>query len=328
MKGNRGSVLISVLWIVMVLSLISFSLASAVRIESAASQHAFDSERAFFMAKGAAEVVFNSLAKDQPIPTSSPIRLEKGEYIVPFESGEARVQFESKGGLIDLNEADDKLLASIFDSVGVDQETRNRLVDSVLDWRDEDDIPHLYGAEAADYPVGAPGQLPRPRNGPFQSVDELLLVKNMTPEIFFGTIAANPTGQYRRIPGVRDLVGISQSASGVDANAASFDVLMALPGMTADAAAHMISDRSMSSFLSSEDLVMRVPELFKSPSVGYLNFETRKPTTLVARATISSSGVSRTVRLLIKREMKTRVYSLEPFRVGQVEELKIDRWRF
>src|SRR5438105_4914879 len=81
MRKDRGSVLISVLWIVMVLSLVSFSLASAVRIESASSQHAFDSERAFFMAKGAAEVVFNSLVKNLPIPTDSPIRLEKDEYI-------------------------------------------------------------------------------------------------------------------------------------------------------------------------------------------------------------------------------------------------------
>lgn len=90
MRGNRGSALISVLWVVMVLSLISFSLASSVRIESASNQHSFDSERAFFMAKSATEVVFNSLLKDLPIPENSPIRLENGEYIFPFDSGEVR----------------------------------------------------------------------------------------------------------------------------------------------------------------------------------------------------------------------------------------------
>ena len=329
MKRNRGSVLISVLWIVTVLSVISFSLASMVRIESASSQQAFDSERAFFMAKGSAEIVFNSLAKNLPIPANSPIREVKGEYIFPFDSGETRVQLEPNAGVIDLNVADDKLLASLFDSVGADQETRNRLVDSVLDWRDDDDIPHLYGAEAADYPAGLAGQLLRPRNGAFQSIDELLLVKNMTPEIFFGTVVIeSTTGQYRRIPGIRDLIGVNTNSAGLDPNAASYDVLLALPGMSATAATQLIAERMINPFGNSEDLAARVPELFKNPALEYMSFEPHKSTVLVARATISASGVSRTVRLLLKRENKMQILSLDPLRLAQSEELKIDRWRF
>ena len=47
--------------------------------------------------------------------------------------------------------ASDKVLASIFDSLGLDERSRNELVDCILDWRDSDDVPHLYGAEVDDY---------------------------------------------------------------------------------------------------------------------------------------------------------------------------------
>src|SRR5688572_8821646 len=120
MKNDRGMILITVMWIILILSVISFSLAASVRVELASSQQSFDSERAFFMAKGAAEVIYNAFEKKQPIPEGSPIRQENGEYIFPFDSGEACVRFESNAGLIDLNSASDVLLGSMFDSLGVD----------------------------------------------------------------------------------------------------------------------------------------------------------------------------------------------------------------
>src|SRR4051812_3770691 len=105
MSANRGTVLISVLWIVLLLSLVSFSLASAVRLEVASVQQGFDSERAFFMAKGAAEIVYNSFTKELPIPKDAPITQDNGEYLVKFDSGEARVRFDSSAGFININAA-------------------------------------------------------------------------------------------------------------------------------------------------------------------------------------------------------------------------------
>src|SRR5437762_6956437 len=112
MKRDRGMILVTVLWIIFILSLISLSLAASVRIEVAATQQSFDSERAFYMAKGAAEVVYNAFSKKQEVPVGERILLEKGEYVFPFDSGEARVHFESSGGLIDLNTAQDQVLGS------------------------------------------------------------------------------------------------------------------------------------------------------------------------------------------------------------------------
>ena len=75
----------SVLWIVLVVAFISFALAAAVRSELAAAGNSFDSERALFMAKSAAEVLFQKLQNPEtfseiPVPTSrlwsgAPLRL-------------------------------------------------------------------------------------------------------------------------------------------------------------------------------------------------------------------------------------------------------------
>ena len=56
------------------------------------------------------------------------------------------------------------------------------IADAMLDWIDEDDEPREFGAEADSYT--ALGY--EPRNGPIDSLDELLLVRGVTPELLFG----------------------------------------------------------------------------------------------------------------------------------------------
>ena len=58
------------------------------------------------------------------------------------------------------------------------------IADSIIDWRDADDTPGASGAENSYY-QGLP-QPYRCKNGPFTTVEELLLVKGMTPEILYG----------------------------------------------------------------------------------------------------------------------------------------------
>ena len=330
MRRDAGMILITVLWIIFILSLISFSLAASVRVELSTTQQSFDSERAFYMAKGAAEVVYNAFSKKQEVPDGTPVRRENGEYIFPFDTGEARVHFESNAGFIDINAAADELLGSMFDSLGVSKETKNRLVDSILDWRDADDIPHLYGAEVSDYPENTSDHISRPRNGNFQSADELLLVRNMTPELFYGSFTVDSSsGRYRRVPGVRELITVHSGASKIDVNEAASGVLAAVPSMTGVLAERVAEERVRAKFTSLDDLVNRVPEMFNADALPYLNVSAPAvPAMLVSRATVGSSGVSRTVRLVFKREEKTQILLYTPLLYKKTMETKFDRWRF
>ena len=330
--NNRGIVLISVLWVILILSLVSFSLASAVRAEMNASQSSFDSDRAFFMARGAAEVIYRSFVNKQELPESLRVQRIDDEYIFAFDSGEARVRFESDGGRIDINKGPDKLLASMFDSLELSEQTRNQVVDAILDWRDSDDIPHLYGAEVNEYLADDSSQTPqrrRPRNGPFESVDEVLFVRNVTPDIFYGSLRMDPvTREYRRIPGLRDLLTVHSAAGQVDPNRASRGVLAALPQMTPELTGLLAAERDETPFANIDDLVDRIPVMFQHEVLQHLTFENELPAVITSRATIASSGVSRTVRMLFKREETIQFLSYAPLLYKRIDTVKFNRWQY
>jgi hypothetical protein len=60
------------------------------------------------------------------------------------------------------------------------------IADAILDWIDEDNEPREFsdGAEGEYYTGLTPGYLPK--NGPLETVEELLLVKGVTPQLLFG----------------------------------------------------------------------------------------------------------------------------------------------
>lgn len=85
------------------------------------------------------------------------------------------------------------------------------VADAILDFIDTDDEPRLYGAEYADYYQQM--QPPyKPANGPLASVEQLLLVRGVTPQLLFGY------DQNRN--GVIDASEESQMISGVPAGGA------------------------------------------------------------------------------------------------------------
>lgn len=58
------------------------------------------------------------------------------------------------------------------------------IADAILDWIDPDDEPRPLGAEIDHYSGLSPAY--RPKNGPLDSVEELLLVRGITPEMLLG----------------------------------------------------------------------------------------------------------------------------------------------
>lgn len=58
------------------------------------------------------------------------------------------------------------------------------IADAILDWLDEDDEPRTSGAEAEYYSTLDPPYAPA--NGVLTSLDELLMVRGVTPELLFG----------------------------------------------------------------------------------------------------------------------------------------------
>jgi type II secretory pathway component PulK len=86
---------------------------------------------------------------------------------------------------LNLNVADRRQLMTLFSQVITDQEiVIDELVDSLLDWRDVDDEPREFGAEAEWYEGLVEPY--RPKNGAFRSVEELLMVRGFSAPILYG----------------------------------------------------------------------------------------------------------------------------------------------
>ena len=66
------------------------------------------------------------------------------------------------------------------------------IADAILDWLDEDDDTRLLGAERDYYSSLDPPYAPR--NGPIGSIEELLLVREVTPALLFGADLNRNTG--------------------------------------------------------------------------------------------------------------------------------------
>jgi len=86
---------------------------------------------------------------------------------------------------LNINVASKEQLATLISLVVTDRQVNvSELVDAIIDWRDSDDEPEPDGAESEYYQ-----SLTKPysaKNGPFDSVEELLLVKGFDGRILFG----------------------------------------------------------------------------------------------------------------------------------------------
>src|SRR5207247_2331725 len=133
-------------------------------------------------------------------------------------------------------------------------------------------------------------------------------------ELFYGSFNVDSaTRQYRRVPGVRELITVYSGDSKIEVNEATPDVLAAIPAMTRPLAESIVKQRGEAKFATLDDLVKRVPEMFNSDALKYMVVtQSPVPTMIVSRGVIAASGASRTVRLLFKTEEKAQILLCMP----------------
>ena len=320
-------ILLTVLWIVLVISFISFALAAAVRVELNAAGNSFDAERALFLARGGAEAAFLKIS-DIKITPQSPKLQVAADYAFQFDSGEVHVKAHSDSSQIDINGADEKLLGAMFDSMGVDPGKRDALVDSILDWRDPDDVARPNGAETGSYGGSFAGGKSLPANAPFNNMQEVMLVKNMTPDIYFGRIRFDSqSNKHQKVLGLRDIATVGSGSTGIDVNTAPVEVLTAL-GVPSGMAANIAAERQMKPFADMNDCFSRVPDLANTPGHEYLTTVPGLPNVLISTATVRPSGTQKTVRLHLRSERVRKIIMYEPLVYIDTPVVKFGWWEY
>jgi general secretion pathway protein K len=97
---------------------------------------------------------------------------------------------------ININTANVPVLRQALNVMGVDASEIDPVADSVLDWVDADNDPHLNGAESDYYQTLNPPY--NSKNGPLDDLSELLLVKEIVDhrELYYGQDATNHFQQF------------------------------------------------------------------------------------------------------------------------------------
>ena len=91
------------------------------------------------------------------------------------------VALKDTAGMVPLIGGDESLLRKLLEYHKVAPAQIERILDSLEDWQDSDELKRLNGAESWQYKMMNAGYMPR--NSFCQTLDELLLVWGMTPEI-------------------------------------------------------------------------------------------------------------------------------------------------
>jgi general secretion pathway protein K len=170
--------LIVVLGFLAALSLIVIGVVSNSRSTvQAASRHLVRAQ-AQMAIEGAIDYAANVLVAARG--TSPALLIEP--QVIELSGWRIRISVRPERGKVDVNYADQLLLATLFRSAGASADAAQAMAAAVEDWRDGDDLLQLNGAEARQYEAAG---LPwRPSNRFFDSVGQLKLVLGMSPRIY------------------------------------------------------------------------------------------------------------------------------------------------
>lgn len=113
----------------------------------------------------------------QPVMSEAQLPADFNFQGAPFQFEQVQVRITDSAGMVSLLPFTPENWQAMFQFAGASEP--NRLADELADWIDTDDFIHLNGAERSDYQT--PGL---PRNDIPQSIDELAMLRSMTPQIW------------------------------------------------------------------------------------------------------------------------------------------------
>lgn len=255
---NKGAVLITTLWIVTILTALCVSIAHRSGITLKLSSYQTDKVRAYLIARAG---IYRALAqkgleyeKGRSLTIdalsenwANDAKIFKKysfaggyytlSYAIPDSTKEGFKQQEpflyglsDETSRLDINKALPQMLTQLLIQRGVDEDEAEEIAYCIIDWRDEDNdigkepnFERLLGAEN-EYYQGLDNAYPC-KNSKFEMIQELLLVKGISPEIFYG--GKDKEGNV--FSGIKDYVTIYTDGS-VNINTAPEEVIFALFG--------------------------------------------------------------------------------------------------
>ncbi|HLK88922.1 MAG TPA: hypothetical protein VKZ18_03455 [Polyangia bacterium] len=269
---QRGVALLLVLWVFTILGVLALDFARYMRDDAMAAVNFAEETRGYYLAlAGMNRALWDTIrAREQggaPGPAAgqpgapgqtmsrglddedadTPVPVDGEWHDGDFAGGHYQVRVTDEDGLFPINNLplDQVVLPTVITALlagpnakvqGVNRDTQSSIdsiVAAIMDWRDADDETRPNGAESDYYLSLNPPY--RAKNGFFDSPEELLLVRGVTPELFYGTGG---------MPGLRDLVSVFNRSTNINVRTAPPALLAILSGQGPDAATAIEADRA------------------------------------------------------------------------------------
>lgn len=198
LKDRRGTILVVVVWVIALLSFLAAALGSEGVFALDLTNRLTQQLQASYIARAGVRHALAVLERDVT-PTydalkegwanSPPLfaqqRIGSGVFTIsyPGHAGTPAYGLTDEDRKLNLNTVPEDVLRTFLQMVGhLKEADAKALADAIQDWRDEDTKERPYGAEKFYYlGLREPYEC---KDGPFENVEELLLVKGMTPKLF------------------------------------------------------------------------------------------------------------------------------------------------
>ena len=215
-RNNSGIILATVLWIVVILTILAVTLGRRTRVDVALTRNAVGKIKAKYIATAGLVYALDKIKQDSANPDTQgvdtlfkrgvalkedqtaeeffkDVAVGEGSFSIFFKEhkqGEPPVihyGFQDEESKIDLNGLTPnnyKIMVHLITQFGHDEKIAETIASAIVDWIDAGDevFNDPYGAEK-DYYFGLEPAYAC-KNFPFDSIEEVRLVRAMTPEIF------------------------------------------------------------------------------------------------------------------------------------------------
>ncbi|MBW2710785.1 MAG: general secretion pathway protein GspK [Deltaproteobacteria bacterium] len=311
--NDDGIALISVLWVLVLLTVIVSEFAYSMRTEVNITRSFKEATQAHYIAhsgvmRAVVEMIRNTARTKSPedadeVQDGSIWRVNAPITPQRFGAGEFSVHIDNAAGLIDLNTASETVLRLMVNTLDISDREKTVIVDSILDWRDSDDFHRLHGAENNYYQ-----SLPNPyacKNAAFDSVAELLLVRGMNPELFYKNLKSIVTiipETKARVSAIgRSTRRAARTVSGqININAAPRRLLEALPQITPQQVQTLIDYRTSGDFISIAEIRDLIGAQTFSAISPYITLSFSPYYTIRAEGRVSGSSVKQIIQAMVK----------------------------
>lgn len=194
MKTDAGTILLTTLWVLVILSTVALGLAFQARLELATSSFQEDAEKMDMLIQGALDTARARLDADRvleidacnepwaiPIRYSSQNESQSDQRAAKGETIETECQILDENSKVPINAASAKVITAILEAEYGAEVNASELASYIIDWIDGDDTGYGESRQYAhlDPPYSC-------RNNSMKRIEELVCVQGVTPWLFFG----------------------------------------------------------------------------------------------------------------------------------------------